>query len=74
MMQTKDVECEAEQQPFSGDLHISTQQETPEIEILLHIRKVAFSLNGTFTRSRQPFEEEIFASIASRCLTKRFDT
>ena len=46
MMQTKDVECEAEQQPFSGDLRIAAKQKTPEIKILLHIRKVAFSLNG----------------------------
>lgn len=47
MMQTKKVERETEQQPFSGDLHISAQQEASEIEILLHIGKVAFSLNGT---------------------------
>ena len=47
MMQTKDVERETEQQPFSGDLHISTQQEAPEIKILLHICKVAFGLDGT---------------------------
>ena len=47
MMQTKDVERETEQQPFSGDLHIPTQQEAPEIKILLYIRKVAFGLNRT---------------------------
>ena len=46
MMQTKDIECEAEQQPFSGDLCTAAKQKTPEIKILLHIRKVAFGLNS----------------------------
>ena len=43
----KDVEGKAEQQPFSSNLRIATKQKTPEIKILLHIRKVALSLNGT---------------------------
>ena len=47
MVQMKDIECEAEQQPFSSDLRIATKQKTPEIKILLHISKVAFDLNGT---------------------------
>ena len=47
MMQAKDVEGKAEQQPFSGDLRIAAKQKTPEIKILLYIRKVAFGLNGT---------------------------
>ena len=47
MVQMEDVEGEAEQQPFSSNLHIAPKQKTPEIKILLHIRKVALSLNGT---------------------------
>ena len=46
-MQMEDVEGEAEQQPFSSNLHIAPKQKTPEIKILLHIRKVALGLNGT---------------------------
>ena len=42
----KDVEGEAEQQPFSSNLRVAPKQKTPEIKILLHIRKVAFGLNG----------------------------
>ena len=46
MMQTKDIEGKTEQQPFSGDSRIAAKQKTPEIKILLHIRKVAFGLNS----------------------------
>lgn len=41
MVQMEDVESEAEQQPFGGDLRTAAKQKTPEIKILLHIRKVA---------------------------------
>ena len=74
MVQMEDVESEAEQQPFGGDLRTAAKQKTPEIKILLHICKVAFGLNGTVHRSKHPLGEEIFASIACRCLAKRFDT
>ena len=47
MVQMENVEGEAEQQPFSSNLHIAPKQKTPEIKILLHIRKVALGLNGT---------------------------
>ena len=47
MVQMEDVESEAEQQPFGGDLRTAAKQKTPEIKILLHICKVAFSLNRT---------------------------
>ena len=47
MMQTEDVECKTEQQPFGSNLRIAPKQKTPEIKILLHIRKIAFGLNGT---------------------------
>ena len=43
----EDVEGEAEQQPFSSNLHIAPKQKTPEIKIQLHIREVALGLNGT---------------------------
>jgi len=74
MVQMEDVEGEAEQRPFSSNLHIAPKQKTPEIKILLHIRKVALGLNRTVHRSKHPLGEEIFASIACRCLAKRFDT
>ena len=35
MVQMEDVESEAEQQPFGGDLRTATKQKTPEIKILL---------------------------------------
>ena len=47
MVQMEDVESEAEQQPFGGDLRTAAKQKTPEIKILLHICKVAFGLNRT---------------------------
>ena len=47
MVQMEDVEGEAEQQPFSSNLHIAPKQKTPGIKLLLHIRKVVLSLNGT---------------------------
>ena len=47
MVQMEDVESEAEQQPFGGDLRTAAKQKTPEIKILLHVCKVAFGLNGT---------------------------
>ena len=47
MVQMEDVESEPEQQPFGGDLRTAAKQKTPEIKILLHIRKVAFGLNRT---------------------------
>ena len=47
MVQMENVKGEAEQQPFSSNLHIAPKQKTPEIKLLLHIRKVVLSLNGT---------------------------
>ena len=47
MVQMEDVESEAEQQPFGGDLRTAAKQKTPEIKILLHVCKVALGLNGT---------------------------
>ena len=55
MMQTKGVECEAEQQPFGGDLRIAAKKKTPEIKILFYIRKVAFGLNGTIHPKQTAF-------------------
>ncbi len=74
MVQMEDVESEAEQQPFGGDLRTAAKQKTPEIKILLHICKVAFGLNGTVHPKQAALWEEIFASIACRCSAKRFDT
>ena len=55
----EDVEGKAEQQPFSGDLRIAAKQKTPEIKILLHIRKVAFGLNGTIHPKQTPLKQTV---------------
>ena len=47
MVQMEDVEGEAEQQPFSSNLQIAPKQKTPDIMLLLHIRKVVRGRNGT---------------------------
>ena len=49
MVQMENVEGEAEQQPFSSNLHIAPKQKTPEIKILLHVCKVAFGRMERFT-------------------------
>ena len=55
MMQTQDVQCQTEQQPFGGDLYLSAKQEASEIKILLDIGKGAFGLNGAIDSQQLAF-------------------